>query len=124
MSFVLVAPETLDSTVADVRQIGSTVGVGNLAAAIPTTQVAAAAADEVSAAIAWVSGAHAKQYQDVRNLITAPQFASYDILRAVLSGNPATIVNAVRDGVVEVGTAAIEFPFAVAQSLTDALIGS
>jgi hypothetical protein len=60
----------------------------------------------------------------VRNLITAPQFASYDIQQAVLGGNPATIVNAVRDGVVEVGTAAIEFPFAVAQSRTDALIGS
>ena len=63
-------------------------------------------------------------FVDVRNLITAPQFASYDILQAALTGNPATIVNAVRYGVVEVGTAAIEFPFAVAQSLTDAVIGS
>jgi hypothetical protein len=63
-------------------------------------------------------------FVDVRNLITAPQFASYDILQAALTGNPATIVNAVRYGIVEVGTAAIEFPFAVAQSLTDAVIGS
>ena len=63
-------------------------------------------------------------FVDVRNLIAAPQFASYDILQAVLTGNPATIVNAVRYGVVEAGTAAIEFPFAVAQSLTDAVIGS
>ena len=63
MSLVLVAPETLESAAADITQIGSTVGVGNLAAAIPTTQVTAAAADEVSAAIAAVFGAHAKEYQ-------------------------------------------------------------
>jgi hypothetical protein len=36
---------------------------------------------------------------------------------------PGTLESTVA-GVVEVGTAAIEFPFAVAQSLTDALIGS
>jgi broad specificity phosphatase PhoE len=63
-------------------------------------------------------------FVDVRNLITAPQFASYDILQAFLTGNPATIVNAVRYGVVQVGTAAIEFPFAVAQSLIDTVTGS
>ncbi len=63
-------------------------------------------------------------FVDVRNLISAPQFASYDILQAALTGNPATIVNAIRYGVVEVGTATIEFPFAVAQSLIDAVIGS
>ncbi|WP_442407855.1 hypothetical protein [Mycobacterium sp.] len=63
-------------------------------------------------------------FVDVRNLITAPQFASYDVLQALLTGDPATIVNAVRYGVVQVGTAAIEFPFTVTQSLIDALIGS
>ena len=59
-----------------------------------------------------------------RNLISAPQFASYDIMQAALTGSPATIVNAIRYGVVEVGTATIEFRFAVAQSLIDAVIGS
>jgi broad specificity phosphatase PhoE len=63
-------------------------------------------------------------FVDVRNLITAPQVASYDVLQALLTGNPATIVNAIRDGVVQVGTAAIEFPFAVAQSLVDGVIAS
>ena len=62
-------------------------------------------------------------FVDVRNLISAPQFASYDILQAALTGNPAMIVNAIGYGVVEVGTATIEFPFAVAQSLIDAVIG-
>jgi hypothetical protein len=63
-------------------------------------------------------------FVDVRNLIAAPQFASYDLWEALLTGNPATIVNAVRYGVVQVGTATIDFPFAVAQSLIDAAIGS
>ena len=63
MSFLLVAPEILESAAADITQIGSTMGAGNLAAAIPTTQLTAAAADEVSAAIAAVFGAHAKEYQ-------------------------------------------------------------
>ena len=60
MPLLLVAPETLESAAADITQIGSTVGAGNLAAAIPTTQVTAAAADEVSAAIAAVFGVHAR----------------------------------------------------------------
>jgi hypothetical protein len=61
---------------------------------------------------------------DMRNLITAPQFASYDLWAALQTGNPATIVNAVRYGVAQVGTAAIDFPFGVAQTLIDAAIGS
>ena len=68
MSFLLVAPETLESAAADITQIGSTLGAGNLAAAIPTTQLTAAAADEVSAAIAAVFGAHAKEYQAAATL--------------------------------------------------------
>ncbi|AGZ50800.1 PE domain-containing protein [Mycobacterium kansasii] len=63
MSFVLVGPEALATAAAEVAQIGSAVSVGNLAAAIPTTEVAAAAADEVSAAIAALFGAHAQEYQ-------------------------------------------------------------
>jgi PE family/Histidine phosphatase superfamily (branch 1) len=63
MSFVLLAPDLLESAAADVAQIGSAVSAGNVAAAIPTSQVAAAAADEVSAAIAAMFGAHAQEYQ-------------------------------------------------------------
>src|SRR5262249_9912023 len=63
MSFVLVAPDVLATAAADATQIGSAVTAGNLAAAIPTTELAAAAGDEVSAAIAALFGAHAQQYQ-------------------------------------------------------------
>jgi hypothetical protein len=63
MSFVLVAPDMLETVAADAAQIGSAVTAGNLAAVMPTTGLAAAGADEVSAAIAALFGAHAKEYQ-------------------------------------------------------------
>ncbi|OBG30154.1 PE domain-containing protein [Mycobacterium sp. 852002-51057_SCH5723018] len=63
MSLVLVAPDLLETAAADVAEIGSAVTAGNLAAAIPTTELAAAGADEVSAAIAALFGAHAQEYQ-------------------------------------------------------------
>ena len=63
MSVVLVAPESLEAAAADVARIGAAVSAGNLAAAVPTIEVAAAGADEVSAAIAALFGAHAREYQ-------------------------------------------------------------
>jgi broad specificity phosphatase PhoE len=62
-------------------------------------------------------------FVDVRNLVTAPQYATVDITTALFTGNPATIVNAVRDGVHQVTTATINFPFAVTQTLVDAAVG-
>jgi broad specificity phosphatase PhoE len=69
---MLVAPDMLQTAAADAAQIGSAVSAGNLAAALRTTEVAAAGADEVSAAIAALFGAHAQQYQ-----ATATQAARY-----------------------------------------------
>jgi hypothetical protein len=63
MSFVLVAPDMLETAAADAAQIGSVVRAGVLAAVTPTTEVAAAGADEVSATIAALFGAHAQEYQ-------------------------------------------------------------
>jgi hypothetical protein len=63
-------------------------------------------------------------FVDVRDLITAPQFAAGDITGALFTGDPATIVNSVRDGVNEVVGATVRFPFAVTQTLVDALVGS
>jgi hypothetical protein len=72
MSFVLVAPDALETAAADVARIGSAVSAGNLAAAIPTTEVAAAGADEVSAAVVALFGAYAREYQ-----AAAAQAATY-----------------------------------------------
>ena len=63
MTSVFVVPEMLETAAADVARIGSAVTAGNLAAAIPTTELAAAGADEVSAAVAAVFGAHAQEFQ-------------------------------------------------------------
>lgn len=63
-------------------------------------------------------------FVDVRDLITAPQFAAYNLLQAIGTGDPTTIVNAVESGVGEVGAATLHFPLAVAQDLVGALSGS
>ncbi len=49
MSFVVVAPEALAASAADLARIGSAVVAANVAAAAPTIEVLAAGADEVSA---------------------------------------------------------------------------
>ncbi|ORC07244.1 PE family protein, partial [Mycobacterium persicum] len=63
MSFVIAAPDTVASAASDLATIGSTIGAANGAAAAPTTNLLAAAEDEVSAAIAAFFGAHAQAYQ-------------------------------------------------------------
>lgn len=62
-------------------------------------------------------------FVDVRDFIVAPQFAAYDILQTLPTGNPTAIVNAVADGVGEVGAAAVNFPFAVTRDLVNAVAG-
>jgi hypothetical protein len=63
-------------------------------------------------------------FVDVRDLITAPQFATGNIWEALRTGDPTTIVNAVRDGADQVGAATVHFPLAVTQDLADAVGGS
>jgi hypothetical protein len=63
MSYVVAAPEYLASAAKDVSNIGSTLTAAHAAAAVPTTQVAAAAQDEVSAAIASLFAGHGQAFQ-------------------------------------------------------------
>ncbi len=63
MSFVVTIPEALAAVATDLAGIGSTIGTANAAAAVPTTTVLAAAADEVSAAMAALFSGHAQAYQ-------------------------------------------------------------
>ncbi|TDK96957.1 PE family protein [Mycobacterium paragordonae] len=72
MSSLTVSPEVVSQAASDVARIGSDVSAGSAAAVGPTTQVAAAAGDEVSAAIAALFGTHAREYQAV-----AAQAASF-----------------------------------------------
>lgn len=63
MSFVIATPEMVAAAAADLANIGSTVSAANATAAAPTIGMLAAGADEVSAAIAALFGAHAQAYQ-------------------------------------------------------------
>lgn len=65
MSFVTTQPEALSAAAANLTVIGSGVAAQNAAAAVPTTGVVPAAADEVSALTAAQFSAHAQMYQAV-----------------------------------------------------------
>ena len=63
-------------------------------------------------------------FVDFRDLITAPQFATYDIYEALLTGNSATIDTAIQAGVSQIDTALAQFPVAVFDDIVSALGGA
>ncbi|KAA1249799.1 PE-PPE domain-containing protein [Mycobacterium simiae] len=63
MSYVLTAPEILASAATDVDGIAAAIQAANAAAAGPTSNLLAAAGDEVSAATAALFTAYAQEYQ-------------------------------------------------------------
>jgi PE family len=63
MSFVTAATGMMEAAAQDLAGIGSTVGEATASAAAPTTGIAAAGADEVSAIIAQLFGGHGQQFQ-------------------------------------------------------------
>lgn len=71
MPHLVVAPELLASAATDLTGIGSALNAANVAAALPTTGLLAAAADEVSAAVAAVFAGHAQEYQALSGQVSA-----------------------------------------------------
>ncbi|WP_459758515.1 PE family protein, partial [Mycobacterium riyadhense] len=65
MSFVIAVPDTLVAAASDLTGIASALSVANATAAAQTTELLAAAQDEVSAAIAALFSAHGQGYQTV-----------------------------------------------------------
>lgn len=63
MSFVFATPEYLAAAASDLANLASSISSANAAALTPTSGVLAAGADEVSAGIAALFGAHAEVYQ-------------------------------------------------------------
>jgi hypothetical protein len=63
MSVVIAAPEFVVAAATDLADIGSMISSANTAASIPTSNVLAAAEDEVSTALASLFGAHGQAYQ-------------------------------------------------------------
>ncbi|WP_142280265.1 PE family protein, partial [Mycobacterium paraense] len=63
MSFVVVAPEFVTAAAGDLSNIGSALTEARAAASVSTTGITAAAADEVSGAIAALFSTHALDFQ-------------------------------------------------------------
>src|SRR5258705_171179 len=82
MPWVIAAHECGAAAASDLAGIGSTLSAANAAAAFPTSTVLAAGADEVSAAIAALFGAHAQAYQ----AISAQAALFHDQFVALMNG--------------------------------------
>ncbi|AGL28289.1 PE-PGRS family protein [Mycobacterium tuberculosis CAS/NITR204] len=61
--YVVASPDLMTAAATNLAEIGSAISTANGAAALPTVEVVAAAADEVSTQIAALFGAHARSYQ-------------------------------------------------------------
>ena len=65
MSYVITDPEALATAAIQLNAVGSPLAAQNMAAAVPTTALPPAAADEVSALTAMQFSAHGTLYQAV-----------------------------------------------------------
>ncbi|WP_131805942.1 PE family protein, partial [Mycobacterium alsense] len=63
MSFVIAGPDMIAAVASDLAGIESALGAAHAAAAASTTQVVAAGADEVSAAIAGLFSSQGRAFQ-------------------------------------------------------------
>jgi PE family len=79
MSSVIAAPELITAAATDLANIGSTLNAAHLAAAPATIAMVPAAADEVSAGIAYVFSEHGQDYQAMagKALAFQEQFAQH-----------------------------------------------
>lgn len=100
MGYLSTQPPVLAATAADVAALGSTIDEVKMAAARTTTGVAAAAGDEVSAAISTVFNTFAQQYQAI--LGRAAVFHSEFALALAAAGN--AYANAEAAGVAALAT--------------------
>ncbi|WP_142995483.1 PE family protein, partial [Mycobacterium persicum] len=71
MSLVIAMPEMVALAATDLTSIGSTISSANAAAAVSTTGLLAAGADEVSATIASLFSQHAAEYQALSAQVVA-----------------------------------------------------
>ncbi|WP_136623258.1 PE family protein, partial [Mycobacterium attenuatum] len=88
MSFLMVAPGSVAEAASSLVTIGSAVGAANVTAAAATTQLAAAAGDEVSAAIAALFSTYGRQYQQLSAQVASAQ----DEFVRALNGGAAAYV--------------------------------
>jgi hypothetical protein len=99
MPYLVAAPEVMSGAAADIDGIGWRLNAANFAAASPTSDLAAAAHDEVSTAIAKLFGEYGRAYQTA-----VPQAASFhsDFARTLVAAR-ATYADAEASASSEVG---------------------
>jgi hypothetical protein len=95
MSLLTIAPDIVSAASTNLENLGSELRRANAAAAGQTTAIAAPAADEVSAAITSLFGAHAQEFQAV----SARAAAFHDEFVNLLSGGATQYVSAEVAGV-------------------------
>lgn len=85
MSAVIAVPDMMVKAATDMARIGDTLNAAHMTAAVPTTQVLPAAADEVSAGIAHLMSGYGQEYQKVAGQAAASyeQFAQHLTTSAV-----------------------------------------
>ncbi|WP_156297586.1 PE family protein [Mycobacterium paragordonae] len=111
MSFVFAAPELVEAAAQNLTGISSALGQATTAAAGPTTAVLAAGADEVSAAIAQLFGAHGQEFQ----AISAQAAAFHDEFVGLLNAGAGAYASAEAAGAQTLsGTGLVGFADAVA----------
>lgn len=71
MSYVAVVPELLTSAATELDDLGSRLSAVNAAAALPTTTMLTAGADDISAAVTALFAGHAQEYQAVSSKFSA-----------------------------------------------------
>lgn len=71
MSFLQATPEALATAASNIAGIGTEINSANAAAALPTTKLVAAAADQVSAEVAALFSSHAQGYQQLSAQVAA-----------------------------------------------------
>jgi hypothetical protein len=117
MSFAIAAPDLMAAAARDLAGIGSALSAANAAAAAPTTEILAAAADEVSTQIAALFGAYGDGFRALGAQAAAfhdtfvqavsagaASYASAEAAAAALLGSPLTATSAAATSFIMGGT--------------------
>lgn len=108
MSFLTAVPDAIATAAGDLANIGTTLGNAHATAVAPTTNVLAAGADEVSAAVAPLFSGRAQAYQGL-----AAQAASFhDQFVQLINGGGAAYATAESQNVAQAASNAINGPAA------------
>ena len=90
MSFIVAGPDALAAAASNIAGIGSTINAANTAAAVPTAELMAPAADAVSAQVTQLFSSHAQAYQQLSAQMSAFHDQFVGALQATANSYAAT----------------------------------